>query len=133
MVTLFLYSAFPTIHGMESSYFHISNKSEVKWRFEKTGFEEGLSKELGFPGGSVEKNLPASTGDTGLISGLEKSPGAGNGNPLQYSCLGRSHGQRSLAGYSPWGHKESGATEDMNTIDWKSHLIPLRTSERINT
>ena len=31
--------------------------------------------------------------------------GGGNGNPLQYSCLEKSHGQRSLAGYSPWGHK----------------------------
>ena len=65
MVTFLVYSAFPTIHGMESSYFHISNKkSEVKWRFEETGFEEGLSKELGFPGSSAEKNLPANTGDT---------------------------------------------------------------------
>ena len=45
---------------MENSYFHISNeKSEVKWRFEEIGFKEGLSKELGFPGGSVVKNLPA--------------------------------------------------------------------------
>ena len=34
------------------------------------------------------KNLPANAGDTGLISGLEGSPEGGNGNPLQYSCLG---------------------------------------------
>ena len=34
-----------------------------------------------------------------------KIPGGGNGNPLQYACLGKSHGQRSLAGYSPWGRK----------------------------
>ena len=33
------------------------------------------------------------------------------GNPLQYSCLENPHGQRSLAGYSPWGHKESDTTE----------------------
>ena len=33
-----------------------------------------------------------------------------NGNPLQYSCLENSHGQRSLVGYSPWGHKESDTT-----------------------
>ena len=32
--------------------------------------------------------------------------GEGNGNPLQYSCLGNPHGQRSLAGYSSWSHKE---------------------------
>ena len=42
----------------------------------------------GIPGGLVVKNLPASTGDVGLILGLGRSPGEGNGNPLQYSCLG---------------------------------------------
>jgi len=36
----------------------------------------------------VVKNLPASAGDVGLISGLGRSPGKGNGNPLHYSCLG---------------------------------------------
>ena len=41
----------------------------------------------GFPGGSVVKNLPANTGDVGLINGSGRSPGEGNGNPLQYSCL----------------------------------------------
>ena len=42
----------------------------------------------GFPGGSVIKNSPANAGDTGTIIGLGSSPGGGNGNPLQYSCLG---------------------------------------------
>ena len=45
---------------------------------------------MGSPGGTVVKNLPANAGDTrdsGLISGLGRSPGVGNGNPLQYSCL----------------------------------------------
>ena len=40
------------------------------------------------PGGSVVKNLPAKAGDAGLIPGLGTCPGVGNGNPLQYSCLG---------------------------------------------
>ena len=40
-----------------------------------------------FPGGSVGKNLPANTGDIGSIPALGRSPGKGNGNPLQYSCL----------------------------------------------
>ena len=35
-----------------------------------------------------KKNLPANAGDVGSISGLERSPEGGNGNPLQYSCLG---------------------------------------------
>ena len=41
----------------------------------------------GFPGGSVIKNLPANAGDTGSIPGLGRSPGKGNGNPIQYSYL----------------------------------------------
>ena len=47
------------------------------------------------------KNSPANVGDVGSIPGSRRSPGEGNGNPLQYSCLENSHGQRSLMGYSP--------------------------------
>ena len=43
---------------------------------------------MGFPSGSMVKNPPASLGDVVLIPGLGRSPGEGNGNPLQYSCLG---------------------------------------------
>ena len=42
---------------------------------------------MGFSGNSVVKNLPANVGDTSLMPGLGRSPGEGNGNPLQYSCL----------------------------------------------
>ena len=44
----------------------------------------------GFPGGSVVKNPPANAGDVDLIPGSGRSPREGNGNPLQYSCLGNS-------------------------------------------
>ena len=44
-------------------------------------------RSLGFPGGSVVKNLPANAGDVGSIPGLGRSPGVGNGDQLQYSCL----------------------------------------------
>ena len=47
-----------------------------------------LSSITGIPGSSVEKKPPASEGDAGLIPGLGRSPGEGNGNPLRYSCLG---------------------------------------------
>ena len=60
----------------------------------------------GFPGVSVVKNLPAKSGDAGLIAGLGGSPGEGSGYPLLIFLPGESHGQRSLAGYSPWGHRE---------------------------
>ena len=47
-------------------------------------------KPVGFPDGTMVKNLPANAGDIrnlGSIPGLGRSPGGGNGNPLQYSCL----------------------------------------------
>ena len=66
---------------------------------------------VGFPGGSDGKESACSMGDLGLIPGLGRSPGGGHGNPLQNSCLENPHGQRSLAGYNPWGHKESAMTE----------------------
>ena len=62
----------------------------------------------------VVKNPPASAGDirdTGSIPGLGRSPGGGNGNPLQFSCLENSQGQRRLVDNSPWGHKGSDRTE----------------------
>ena len=52
---------------------------------------------MGFPGGSVVKNLPANAGDTGgvgSISGSGKSPGGGNDSPLEYSCLGNPMNRR---------------------------------------
>ena len=57
----------------------------------------------GLPHWLEVKNPPASAGDSDLIPGSERSPGEGNGNPLQ--CSGECHGQRSQAGYSPWGCK----------------------------
>ena len=51
---------------------------------------------MGFPSGSVVKNLPASAGDVGSIHGLGMSPGEGNGNPLQYSCLENPMDRRAL-------------------------------------
>ena len=84
-------------------------------RFPKIiSFYKHLEILMGFPGSSVVKNLLASVGDAkdmGLIPGLGRSSGIGNGNPLQYSCLENPHGLRSLVGYSPWGHKESDMTE----------------------
>jgi len=56
---------------------------------------------------------PAKEGDirdTDSIPGSGRSPPGEDGNPLQYSCLENPHGQRSLAGYSPQGHKELDTT-----------------------
>ena len=52
--------------------------------------------------GSLVKNPPANAGDLSSIPGSGRCPGEGNGNPLQYSCLEKSHGQRSLWGGRGW-------------------------------
>ena len=43
---------------------------------------------MGFPGSSVSKESTCNAGDPGLILGSGRTPGGGQGNPLQYSCLG---------------------------------------------
>ena len=68
----------------------------------------------GFPDSSVGKESTCNAGDRSLIPGLGRSPGEGNGNPLLFSPE-RSHGQRSLVGYSPMDHKESDRTEQLST------------------
>ena len=66
-----------------------------------------LSKECkGFPGSSVIKESACNAEDVGSIPGSGKpQPGEGNGNPLPLFLTGKSQGQRSQTGYSPWGRK----------------------------
>ena len=71
----------------------------------------GKQSNRGFPGSLAGKESACNVGDLGSIPVLGRSPGEGHGNPLQYSCLENSHGERSLAGYSPWGCKESDTNE----------------------
>ena len=59
----------------------------------------------------VVKNPPANAGDAVSNPGLGRTPREGNGNPTPVFLPGKSHGQRSLAGYSLWGCKESEMTE----------------------
>ena len=83
------------------------------------------------------RNSPAiHAGDLSLIPGLGRSPGGGCGNPLQYSCLENPQGQRSLAGYSPWDHKESDRTVPLNTAQHELSSVlssPLFTREPSST
>ena len=69
------------------------------------------------------KNLPDNAGDVGSIPGLGRYPGVGNGNPTPAFLPGKFHGQRSLAGYSPLGHKESDTTEKLSTHAWEAGSI----------
>ena len=72
---------------------------------------------MGFLGGSVGKESACNagdgrdTGDAGLIPGSGRSPGERKWQTTSIFLPGESYGQRSLAGYSPWGHKESAMTE----------------------
>ena len=75
-----------------------------------------------FPGGSDSKASVYNAGDMGSIPWLGRSPGEGNGNPLQSVFLpGEFHGQRSLVGYIPWGRKESDTTERLHFHDISRH------------
>ena len=69
---------------------------------------------IDFPGGSEVKNSPANkkeAGDFSFIPGSGRSPGGGNGNPLQYSCLENFMDRGAWRAIVPWGHKESDRTE----------------------
>ena len=69
---------------------------------------------MGFPHSSVSKESACNAGDPGLMPGSGRSPGGRHGYPLQYFCLENPHGQRSLVGSSPRGHKESDTTEQLS-------------------
>ena len=65
-------------------------------------------------------------GDLCSIPGSGRSPEEGNGNPLQYSCLEKSHGQTSVVGYSPWVHKELDTTEQLHySFFWEGSVLIL--------
>ena len=72
----------------------------------------------------VVKNLPATAVDISSVPRLGRSPGDRSGDPLESSCLGKSHGQRNLVGYSPRGHKESDTTEQLN-----NHHYPVKSQD----
>ena len=82
---------------------------------------------MGFPGGSGGKESACNAGDLCLIPGLGRCPGGGHGNPLQCSSPENPHGQRSLAGYSPWGSKESDRTEQLHF-----HFYLLWSSQKLH-
>ena len=82
------------MHGLDKNLDHLlMEHNEKHWLCNRSG--------------SVGKESTCNAGDLGLTPGLGRSPGGGNDNPLQYSCLENPHGERSLMVYSSWGHKES--------------------------
>ena len=72
----------------------------------------GINKVInGYPRWLSGKESTCNAEDVGLICRSGRSPEKGNGNPLQDFCLKKSHGQRSLEGYSPKGYKELNMTQ----------------------
>ena len=74
---------------------------------------------------ALGKESACNAGDLGLIPGSGRSPGGGHGNLLQCSCLENPHGQRSLAGCSPWGRAGLDTTmrqSQARTLPWLSTL-----------
>ena len=69
--------------------------------------------------------------DMGLIPGLGRSPGGGNGNPLQLSLPKESHGQKSLAGYSSWGHDWSDLAHRAQWIYKTVYRVKMKEVEKI--
>ena len=73
-----------------------------------------LISNLGLPSASDGKEPAWNAGNPGSVPGLGRSPAGRHGNPLQYSCLENfMDRERSQAGYSPWGRKESDTTEQL--------------------
>jgi len=74
--------------------------------------------EVGFSSGSAVKNLPANVGDAGLIPGSGRSPGEGNGNPLQYFCPGNPMDRGAWQATTHRAAKESHTTLRLNNNNW---------------
>ena len=107
----FIYPHFPLLQYSDLSpatkifQIHIELNEFIQWLFgTKTLYKrccvmtDTLNQRFGekhsaFPGGSVVENPPSRAGNVGLILGLGRSPGGGNGNPLQYPCLENSMGR----------------------------------------
>ena len=95
-------------------YSNIKNFNDKCTRFVHLKIQNITEGNWAFQAALVVKNPPANVGDVrdeGSVPGSGRPPGGKHSNPLQYSCLENPHGQRSLVGYSPWGHKESYTAE----------------------
>jgi len=86
----------------------------------------------GLPRWLSGKESACNAGDLGSDPG--RSPREGNGKPLQYSCLGNPSGQRSLTGYSPWGHRVRHDWVTKHTEDrWQTRRFPAKTNRNRET
>ena len=87
------------VHGVAKSQTRLSDWTELNWNMRE-----------GFPGGSVIKNPPANPGDESSVPESRRLPWRRKWKHTPVFLPGECYGQRSLAGYSPWGRKESDTT-----------------------
>ena len=93
------------------------------WGCKESDTTERLSPVLSCPGGSDGKESACNAGKLDLIPGLGRAPGEGNGNPCQYPCLEKSHGQKSLVGCSPMDWEELDTTDQLTLSDFHPVFI----------
>ena len=93
------------LHSMGSKELEMTEHTHAWWRHREKSVFEVLSGSEGFPGGSEAKASACIVGDLGSIPGSGRSPGGGNGNTLQYSCLENPMDGGTWWATSPWGRK----------------------------
>ena len=98
--------------------------------WEKQFFGPQHSHLCSFHDGSEGKESACNAGDPGSIPQSERHSGEGNGNP-RWNLAGEAHGQRSLVGYNPWGHRESDRTEELTLSLPFSHILTWLVEEQV--
>ena len=94
------------------------NWLHLQWPyFQVRSHSEGVRLQYGLPWWLSGKESASNAGNVGSIPGSGRSPEGGNGNPRQYSCLETPMDGGAWVGYSPWGPKESGTTEQLSNKD----------------
>ena len=92
-----------------------------KWSLKKLSILSRLPR--GFPGGAVVKESTSQAGDVGLIPEWGRSPGEGNGNPLQYSCL------ENAMDRGAWWAVVHGVTKSRTWLSVRAHTHPARSQD----
>ena len=118
-------STMPTFHQV-----HVKSQCKTVATWTVGGNIESYHLLLGFPGDSDDRESACNAGDLSSSPRLGRSPGQGNGNPPQYSCLENPQGQRNLGVCSLWDHKESDMTEGLKLFSrlwtWNVLHFPFR-------
>ena len=114
-----LFSYLKTYIALKPSVIHLKSCVWYKFRMKIHIFKNFYTAILwlGFPGGSMVKNLPTSAGDAGSIPDPGRALGNGNCNPFQYSCLGSSMDRE------VWWATVHGVTKESDMTEWLNEWL----------